>query len=149
ALADGVRLVEEVVVQPQPGVARGGHVAFLDAMGSKGLLHRQRFEPRPQRQVGTAGVERVEPLLVKQLRQNRAVGAGIKAEHGGCLWTTASHVEKVGHVGWVERQRGPPALTKIVSIPATCVSLSPAGAASWPRRYRGTASGRPRIPGSR
>ena len=42
-LAEGVRLVEEVVVEPQPGQAGVGHVAVADRVRGKRLFDGQRL----------------------------------------------------------------------------------------------------------
>src|SRR5438876_10713653 len=62
-LADGMALVEEIVVEPQAGQASGGHVLVLNLFRGKRTFYRQGSEPRSNGFLGLAGTQRIQPAL--------------------------------------------------------------------------------------
>jgi hypothetical protein len=72
-LTDRVRLVEEIVQQPQTRQAAACCIAVDDPLAGEDLFDRERGELRPQRFMGAARPERADAIGGDQLIERRRI----------------------------------------------------------------------------
>jgi len=77
-LADFVRFVEGIVIEPNTRQASGCHLGVFHRVRCERFFNRKRCENGPGGLVGTTRIKRAELPFPKKLGEYRAVGVGIK-----------------------------------------------------------------------
>src|SRR5262249_17861193 len=82
ALADGVGLIEEIVIKPHAGQASGCHVAVTDPGAAEGVLDAEDRELRAAAGVRSARTQRHQAVCLKKTGKRRTIALWIKWRHG-------------------------------------------------------------------